>query len=204
MINFIENELNDSLRALLNSIYNDKNRHYHNYNHINTMLKDLDGLFNFLNHLKINKLPIDYKIMRLGIIFHDIVQNTSLNEIYSVDITRSLLKPVIFDEEKIDKICDLITATDYVYRDTTDFTYEQKLIRDLDLKGLSLDWIDYFHNGFLIRQEYAIPNEIFNEGRIKFLKHILSFPKIYSLDFFSEEKARENLEKELKILQKGY
>lgn len=197
MINFIEGELNDSLKSLLNSIYNDRNRHYHGINHINTMLKDLDEIVEEHSDLK-----IDYKIMRLGIIFHDIVQATVLNEIYSVDITRSLLKPVISDEEKIGRICDLITATDYVYRDTTNFTYGQKLIRDLDLKGLSLDWIDYFHNGFLVRQEYDIPNEIFNEGRIKFLKHILSFPKIYSLNFFSEEKARENLEKELKILQK--
>lgn len=200
MINFIECELINSVRALLNSVYNDKTRFYHNYNHINDMLKSLDDLIE--EHPEI-KDKIDYRIMRQGIIFHDIIQGSNWNEFNSSEITDFILSGLGYENSTIDEICKLILVTDYgKITDTANLTFKEKLIRDLDLKGLGSDWHEYRHNGFLVRQEYPVPQKEFELGRKKFLKHILSFDKIYSTEYFQnlENIARENMERELKLL----
>ena len=197
MINFIEYELTNSVRNILNSIYNSKDRHYHNYKHINNMLYTLDKLIE--NNSEI-KDKIDYKIMRIAILFHDIIQATSLNEKYSSEITEIILNGLHYDDFIINKVCRLILVTDYMQlQDSSSMEFDEQLIRDLDLKELSSEWQDYMHNSFLIRQEYPISHEQFKDGRQKFLKHMLSFPKIYSTKYFEnmENKARENIKREL-------
>lgn len=84
------------------------------------------------------------------------------------------------------------------------FSLDEGLIRDLDLEGLGAPWEVYLHNSFLIRQEYPnISMDEFCKGRKKFIEHILSFEKIYSTPYFEhlEEKARANLERELKFCE---
>ena len=200
MINFIEYELTNSIRALLNSVYNSKNRFYHNYKHINNMLNSLDKIIKEYPEID-NK--IDYKVMRTAILFHDIIQGTELNEKYSSEIAEIILRGLYYNESTINKICRLILVTDYFIVDSSSMSLEEQLIRDLDLKELASEWQEYQHNGFLIRQEFSVSQKEFNLGRQKFLEHMLSFDKIYSTPYFKqlENKARENIEKELKFLR---
>lgn len=201
MINFIENELTESVRALLNSVYKDKRRFYHDYVHINNMLKSLDTVIEEYPEI-INNTMIDYKVMRIAILFHDVIQGTKFNESYSEEIARFILSSIdSYNTNLIDEICTLILVTDYgKITDTSNLGFREKLIRDLDLKELGADWNTYRHNLYLIRQEYPdIPYWEFKEGRVKFLKHLLSFPEVFSTTYFKhlEEKAMGNITKEL-------
>ena len=197
MINFIDKELDDCTRNILNSIYNSRDRYYHDYAHINDMLILLDELIKV--HPEIAE-EIDYIVLRQGIIFHDVVQFTSYNERKSSEFTEYILKGLFYSESTIDEICCLITVTDHIaFKDSSDMNLAEKLIRDLDLKGLGADWATYRHNGYLIRKENPVPENQFLKGRKKFLEYMLSYDKIYSTKYFAhlEEKARANIQREL-------
>lgn len=193
-INFIENELNEGLRNLVNSVYNSKGRFYHGCNHINSMLQKFEGICE--NNPEI-KEGVDYVAMRLAIIFHDLIQGIKNAEEKSAQIMGSLLQSN-FSYYKIEP---LILATNY-FGNKFEFKLDEGLIRDLDLEGLGASWDVYLHNSFLIRQEYPnISMDEFCKGRKEFIKHILSFEKIYSTPYFEhlEEKARANLKRELEF-----
>lgn len=196
-INFLENELNEGLRNLLNSVYNSKNRFYHNYKHINKMLA---GLHKFKEE---SGIKCWYKFARMVILFHDIVMFTGDDENKSAEIAEYLLLP-FYKKTDVYTICELIKRTNY-----KEVTHEvgliAGLIRDLDLEGLGSDWEEYWHNSFLIKQEHPeVTLKEFQEGRKKFLQHMLSFKRIYSTKYFEylESKARENMTKELNMYEK--
>lgn len=201
-INFKESELNEGLRNLVNSVYNSKGRFYHGVNHINNMLQKFEELYEKIPEIKDG---VDYVAMRLAIIFHDLIQGIKNAEIESASIVNSLLQFSTLSStqlhfDKIKKLLALIVATDYSYTPVNQFSLDEGLIRDLDLEGLGAPWEVYLHNSFLIRQEYPnISMDEFCKGRRKFIKHILSFEKIYSTPYFEhlEEKARANLKREL-------
>ncbi len=70
---------------------------------------------------------------------------------------------------------------------------------DCDLAGLTEDWEIYKENTENIWKEYSqiYTEEQFKNGRIKWLQEFLTKPKIFQTQFFDEEKARNNLKKEL-------
>ena len=116
-INFKENELNEGLRNLVNSVYNSKGRFYHGVNHINSMLSRFEELYEKIPEVKDE---IDYKSMRLAIIFHDLIQGCKDAEIESASIVNSLLQFSTLSNaqlhfDKIKKLLALIVATDYSY-----------------------------------------------------------------------------------------
>ena len=196
-INFNENELNEGIRNLLNSVYNSEGRFYHNCNHINKMLAGLDEL------KEESGIKCWYEFARSAILFHDIVMFTGDDENKSAKIAEYLLLP-FYEKTDVYTICELIKRTNY-----QEVTHEVGLIvgliRDLDLEGLGSDWEEYLHNSFLIKQEYPkVTLREFQEGRKKFLQHMLSFKRIYSTKYFEhlEGKARENMTKELKMYEK--
>ena len=75
---------------------------------------------------------------------------------------------------------------------------------DFDLKILSRDWNDYKIYFEQIRKEYRIyPDFLYKPGRAKALKHFLENEFIFQTAEFRnlyEEKARENIEKEILLL----
>ena len=201
-INFKENELNEGLRNLVNSVYNSKGRFYHGCNHINNMLQKFEELYEKIPEVKDE---IDYESMRLAIIFHDLIQGCKDAEVISANIASDLLNPLETSANfmNIRTVNALIRYTDYVFYDEG-IDPDECLIRDLDLEGLGASWEVYLHNSFLIRQEYPnISMDEFCKGRKEFIKHILSFEKIYSTPYFEhlEEKARANLKRELEFCE---
>ena len=201
-INFKENELNEGLRNLVNSVYNSKGRFYHGVNHINSMLQRFEELYEKIPEVKDE---IAYESMRLAIIFHDLIQGCKDAEFTCADIVSDLLTPLETPTNFMDirNVGVLIRYTDYNFY-SEGINPDECLIRDLDLEGLGASWEVYLHNSFLIRQEYPnISIDEFCKGRKEFIKHILSFEKIYSTPYFEhlEEKARANLKRELEFCE---
>ena len=188
---------------VLNSVYNSKRRHYHSVNHINRMISSFREIAQTSNtiSLEVN----DWNLFQTAILFHDIVMFEENCEEKSALIAISLMKDYYLQhtcscEENLRQLQRLIEATDYRYVMVESF--EENLIRDLDLEGLADPWEKYLENRELIKAEYPYPEYYdleFVLGRKKFLQHMLEFPKIYSTKYFKhlEDKARENLQREL-------
>ena len=196
-INFNENELDEGIRNLLNLVYNSEGRFYHNCEHINSMLAGLDKF------KEESGIKCWHEFARIAILFHDVIMFTGDDENKSAEIAEYLLLP-FYKKTDVYTICELIKRTNY-----KEVTHEvgliAGLIRDLDLEGLGSDWEEYWHNSFLIKQEHPeVTFKEFQEGRKKFLQHMLSFKRIYSTKYFEhlESKARENMAKELKTYEK--
>jgi len=77
-------------------------------------------------------------------------------------------------------------------------------IIDFDLKILARDWNEYQIYFEQIRKEYSTyPDFLYKPGRAKALKHFLENEFIFQTEEFRglyEEKARINIEKEIKLL----
>lgn len=77
-----------------------------------------------------------------------------------------------------------------------------EIFLDLDLEVLSRSAEEYKLYAQQIRQEYAhYPDEEFRNGRIRVLSNFIKRDKIYFTTAFSEAKARENLNLELRQLK---
>ena len=201
-INFIPEEVDKSTENILNSIYNASDRYYHTVTHINDMLNRLTNLSLIDEGLQDK---IDFKLLRIAIIFHDIIQFEDNNELRSAEVTKKLIGD-IYDADQINNIYNWIIRTDYSYYYEPE-DLEGKLIRDLDLSGLGASEEVYRHNGYLVRQEYqGSNNRDFIVGRIQFLQKMLDFPKIYQTDYYKdlEFQARLNTETELERLLEQY
>ena len=82
--------------------------------------------------------------------------------------------------------------------------YDTNFLLDADLAILGQDRKIYENYIQHIRKEYSIyPDFMYKPGRKKVLIHFLEFEEIFKTDYFKvkyEEKARENIQKELEII----
>ncbi|MNE99513.1 hypothetical protein D3C80_1982060 [compost metagenome] len=76
---------------------------------------------------------------------------------------------------------------------------------DADLSILGQDWERYIQYAKDIRKEYTIyPDEQYYPGRTRVIQHFLDMPRLFKTEYFYlqfEEKARENLAKELQFYE---
>ncbi|MBN1250820.1 MAG: hypothetical protein JXR51_02095 [Bacteroidales bacterium] len=174
--------------------YNSKKRFYHNLNHIKEMIV-LSNIY---------KSDIyDLSSLQLSIFYHDIIYNSEKkdNELKSAFFAKNHLEKINFPIEKIEKCFNFILATkSHESANENDL----KFLLDFDLAKLGAEWTDYELYYKQIRKEYYIfPNIIYNDGRRKVLKHFLKQERIFKTDIFFinfETKAKNNIEKELRIL----
>ena len=185
-----------SLWKQLEKQYTQKNRYYHNLEHIGAMLKQSDECKNDLNH----KDTIDF-----GIWFHDVIYKSTKknNEEKSAEFAKETLKNFSIEEHKIEKVYNLILSTkkhQIIDSNDTDNAY----MLDFDLSILGKSWKVYEQYIQQIRKEYKIyPDFLYKLGRKKVLKTFLDRKMVYFTEKYQtlyEEQARENLKKELKIL----
>ena len=176
----------------LEKAYSKKSRHYHNLKHIAAMIESFET---YRDHLQ-NPNEILFSIF-----YHDFVYSSSKkdNELKSAEFALKVLS----NNETLDKslIFDTICATQlHQHNEIEDINW----LIDFDLKILSKDWDDYKIYFEQIRKEYRIyPDFLYKPGRAKALKHFLENEFIFQTDEFRnlyEEKARENIEKEILLL----
>ncbi|AYN04697.1 hypothetical protein [Flavobacterium sp. 140616W15] len=176
----------------LEKAYSNKSRHYHNLTHIKDMI------FSFETYL--DKLQKPNEIL-FSIFYHDYIYNSRKkdNELKSAQYALSVLpENISFDRQLVfDTIC---ATQQHQHNAIEDINW----LIDFDLKILARDWEDYQVYFEQIRKEYRIyPDLLYKPGRAKALKHFLENESIFQTDEFRnlyEEKARMNIQKEIKLL----
>jgi len=190
-IGFSANEIQQNWTDL-EKTYSKKSRHYHNLTHLKEMTKSFETHSNLLQN------PNE---ILFSIFYHDFVYSASKkdNELKSAEYALKILPENVNLNKQL--VFDAICATQqHQQNDIEDINW----LIDFDLKILAKDWDSYKIYFEQIREEYRIyPDFLYKPGRAKALKHFLENEFIFQTEEFRnlyEEKARQNIEKEISIL----
>jgi len=177
----------DILYALIEELYGEPRRYYHNLRHILFCLVVLESF---------KVLADDLSIVKMAIWFHDI----KTTEDDSASIMRGCLKSALVNEAIVNRISELIIDTKHPCQPTTN---DGQLIHDIDLIGLAEPWESAKIIGERVRLERQnISDQDFFERRLAFLKKLLQQP-IFAHEHFKqfEELTRANLEREVQEIK---
>jgi len=172
--------------------YSSKSRHYHNLEHIENMLIELDNVKPTIE---------DLDSLLFAIYYHDIIYKSTKNdnEHQSALIFKKRISKTSFTN--LSKCMAQIEATKE-HKLSND--YDTNILLDIDLSILGKSTKEYQKYCENIRKEYIIyPDYMYKRGRKKVLKSILDLNSIYKTDFFKkklENQAKENLRFELNQL----
>ena len=191
-IGFSANEIQQKWLDL-EKAYSKKSRHYHNLTHLKEMIASFE--------IYRDKLQSPNEIL-FSIFYHDFVYSASKkdNELKSAEFALAILSENINLNKQL--VFDAICATQqHQQNEIEDINW----LIDFDLKILAKHWDNYKIYFEQIRKEYRIyPDFLYKPGRAKALKHFLENEFIFQTDEFRglyEEKARQNIEKEISILE---
>lgn len=204
--------LNLQTIANLSILYTQPHRHYHNLEHINKCLGELESIKN----INISSDIEFFEGLTDAIWFHDAIYNPFSD--YNEEDSSTLYIKSVSNSYKCLSHWELLvvqailsTKSHYLFSNTLDSSNDErdlfiKTLLDIDLSSLGKDYDEFRINGENIRKEfYFVPEEIFNKNRIKFFENILARKKIYYTPFFFEKyesKARHNIKISLKELTK--
>lgn len=186
-----DEELIKQLWCEIESAYTAKDRYYHNLDHLAYMLE-------LANRNK--QEPPQQDLLRFAIFYHDIVYKATRldNEEQSAALAVERLRGLDLSEVDLMRVKEMIIATKSHQTQADDLN---NLLIDLDLAILGADQERYDRYSQGVRKEYSIyPDLLYRSGRKKVLQHFLTQPHIYKTPAFRgafEEKARENLQREL-------
>ncbi|MBZ9808195.1 hypothetical protein LB542_24990 [Mesorhizobium sp. BR1-1-9] len=198
----MENErlLDDALKRELSTLYEDKDRHYHNLAHIEAMLALASEYRELLG---------DPEAVEAAIWFHDAVYDSRAkdNEAQSAALAEKKLAGRI-DAQRLGRISAMILATAThrlpVFEDMT-ATHDAALFLDMDLSilGAPPDAFDAYERA--IRAEYQwVEEPMWRAGRGAVLNSFLTRPHIFHSEEFRrrfEPQARLNLARSLEALK---
>ena len=191
-----EKSLKKTLWTEIELKYNHRSRSYHNLSHIKSML---DQVAEFESQIK------DQQLLAFSIWYHDLIYNPLRrdNELKSANRANEVLKILGMNEERIKKCHHQILLTKK-HKAEGLVGFDEKILLDFDLEILSRDWNQYELYTQKIRKEYWMyPNFLYKKGRREAMQKFLERPSIYNTSFFQsekEEKARENIKRELVLL----
>ena len=180
--------------AEIEKSYSQKKRKYHNLNHLENMILELENVKDQIS---------DYAVSLFSVFYHDIIYKTTSkdNEEKSAEKAKICLEKLNISDDRISNIYNQIFATKSHKRsDDSDTNF----LLDADLAILGKDWNVYENYVQQIREEYSIyPDFLYKPGRKKVLTHFLEFEEIFKTDYFKEKyekMARENIQKEIAML----
>lgn len=182
----------DRLTAMING----NKLRYHNLEHIAECLEALDWTFDIAD---------DHTLVQAAIWYHDAVYDPKRkdNEALSADLAADELAKLTIEGKRIDTLAvrRLILATRHT---EAQVLADAKLLVDIDLRILGMDYMRYMRYSSAIRQEFAwVPEDHYQSGRTKVLLSFLDREHIYSTDFFREHyeaNARKNIANEIAFL----
>jgi predicted metal-dependent HD superfamily phosphohydrolase len=187
-------DLQQKLWLEIEKNYNGKKRHYHNLNHLESLLTELTELKTVVSN---------WNAIVLSVFYHDVVYKAHRkdNEEQSALVARKHLQQLNCDTSLIDRVDKLILATkSHQLSDDQDVN----LFTDADLSILGKDWETYNTYCSNVRKEYSVyPDLLYKPGRKKVLQHFLSMDRIFKTDHFYkkyEESAKKNMEREIAAL----
>lgn len=175
----------------IQTAYAEKHRHYHNLNHIKSVIDELYSCKDDIN---------DWEATCLAAFFHDIVYEPLRkdNEERSADVADIYLSNLNMPEKQRNSTRQFIIATKkHEPLKTADINY----FTDADLSVLGWPLPLYENYVRQIREEYKwYPDLIYKPGRRKVLEHFLKMDRIFKTDYFYskyEVRAKENILSEL-------
>lgn len=183
----------------LTARYTEPHRAYHNLNHIEHALNELD---------RVRELAQDPIAVEFALWFHDVIYNIGArnNEEKSARFAKDAILEFGLDEKWAQRVSKLILATRH---ETPPTDLDARLVVDIDISilGQSRERFDAYERA--IRHEYAPVIKSrgiarFNSGRATILRRFLGRPMIYSTDYFKqvyEEQARANLRHSIERLE---
>ncbi len=189
------------IKQLWNEIetaYSDSERYFHTLSHLENLMKELSPLESSIQ---------DWDTLLFCLFYHDIVYDMvqhvleNDNEEISSAIAEKTLETICFPTDKIELCRQHILATKaHRISDNADINF----FIDADLSILGKPWEVYNEYTKNIRKEYHIyPDSIYHSGRLNILRHFRKMDRVFKTDHFFnlyEEKARENMTREIEIL----
>ncbi|MEP5341397.1 MAG: hypothetical protein ABJL44_11005 [Algibacter sp.] len=181
--------------SIISKHYNNPNRYYHNLNHIDNLIKQIEQL----------SLSKDNNAILINVaLFHDVIYKAGRkdNEYKSAEFAANWLSKLNLGTIESKIICNIIRSTNT--HQSSDFLTQ--LFLDLDLSILGENEDNYQEYTAQVRKEHIqIPNFLYRAGRKRFLKNMLSREVIfYTSEYYEtyEKLARKNLRNELNELSK--
>ncbi|MFJ5712149.1 hypothetical protein [Streptomyces sp. NPDC093105] len=173
-------------------------RRYHTVTHLKAVLDRIDELTDQGGE------GGELELVRLAAWFHDAVYrpDRSENEERSAHLAERALREAGLTEHEVTEVARLVRLT--VTHDPTPGDLNGETLCDADLAILATDPDTYRGYTAAVREEYAfVPDDAFREGRAAVLRHLLGLPRLFRTPYGAavwEEKARENIERELREL----
>lgn len=186
--------LAEDLWTEIETAYSYEKRFYHNLDHLQHLIASLKEVKDQIR---------DWDTVLFSVFYHDIIYNPIKkdNEEQSALLAIKRLTVLGVDKEMTNKCREQILATK---SHSLSGNADVNIFTDADLGILGSDWETYLAYTGKIRKEYKVyPDIIYRPGRRKILQHFISMQRIYKTDHFFERlenKAKENLEKELELL----
>jgi len=180
---------------MLMSHFNQSHRSYHNANHIEHCVKEIDTALHLTNY------PNE---VRFALWFHDAIYNTRKkdNEDLSAKMAYDCLIRIGLNDEFASRSEKLVLATKH---SALPEGIDAQLVVDVDLAILGAPITLFDKYEISIRAEYSwVPIEQFRKGRLDVLKSFLDRSNIYSTSFFQdkyESNARTNLKSSINKIQ---
>ncbi|MGW0030204.1 HD domain-containing protein [Streptomyces sp. NPDC003314] len=174
-------------------------RRYHTVAHLRAVLDRVDELTDQGGE------GGELELVRLAAWFHDAVYrpDRSENEERSALLAEKALTEAGLTPHEVAEVARLVRLT--VTHDPDDGDLNGETLCDADLAILASDPDTYARYAAAVREEYGfVPEDTFREGRAAVLRHLLDLPRLFRTPYGAavwEEKARENVERELKELR---
>ncbi|ORT58811.1 HD domain-containing protein [Streptomyces sp. CB03238] len=173
-------------------------RRYHTTDHLLAVLDRVDELADHAD---------DPDLVRLAAWFHDAVYlpERSTNEERSARLAERALPELGIDAARTAEVARLVRLT--LTHDPADGDRNGEVLCDADLAILAAAPDAYAAYAAAVREEYGfVPDEAFREGRAAVLRQLLGLPCLFRTPHGArewEERARQNLTTELKLLATG-
>ncbi|MHA4775958.1 HD domain-containing protein [Streptomyces sp. MSC1_001] len=170
-------------------------RRYHTVDHLRAVLDRIDELTDQGGE------GGELELVRLAAWFHDAVYrpDRSENEERSAALAEKALTEAGLTAHEVTEVARLVRLTTTHDPDQGDLNGET--LCDADLAILAADPDTYRGYTQAVREEYGfVPDDAFRAGRAAVLRQLLGLPRLFRTPYGAavwEEKARENLEKEL-------
>jgi predicted metal-dependent HD superfamily phosphohydrolase len=173
--------------ARMAAAYSQPERAYHNAEHIQDCLGELDQSSDLADHPD---------RIEAALWFHDVVYvpGAADNEEKSAELARTALAQAQVSRDTVDRVATLVLVTKHV---TLPAAPDERLICDIDLAVLGREAKEFAAFEAKIRREYAwVPEPVYRRERSLVLSGFLRRPSIYQTDQFRaryEARARDNL-----------
>lgn len=172
-----QNTLSDLLEH-----YQEPHRHYHNLQHIQECLAQLESVFSWLE---------DPVAVEIALWFHDAIYDPKAhdNELQSSKYASECLQQTALPQTMIDQVVYFILLTQHPAQPCT---RDEQFLIDIDLSILGATHSRFAAYEKAIRQEYQhVPLLLYRLARHKLLRQFVEAERLFNTDYFHQKYAEQ-------------